>query len=228
MTVDQATAVAATSTDGTRMLVGGWLRGGILFCPNATSRWQPCVAMHLLTSPSSQHAMTIYPGAATAPTIPRLAPGKTVAVVVRAHTHDPGCDASIPNCLFLPVLDEVVWSAELSSPTLVPDEAPPAGGISQAAAVSSASAFVALHGGSDTTVVEATLARYGDLGVGGAPVSVDRWVWAIRLGGTFAPSCDRTAQQNEPCTTVSTALLLVDYLADGVLMAEFPAPSSNP
>ncbi|HEY2916705.1 MAG TPA: hypothetical protein VGI98_05760 [Candidatus Limnocylindrales bacterium] len=226
---DAASAALGSSTDTTPILIGGWLKPyTFMSCPVMLSFppvWNICSAIHLYLAPWSSGALAVYqPGSpADLPTVPAWL---VQPVVLRVHTHDPGCP-TIDDCASLAVLDGVAWLGRADVPPTPTNTAPP-NGISQATAEALAVGAAKTRWQSVFPVraVSARAGRYGEVGPpGSTDVEADRWVWAVVVTeGLLYPDC---ASNVVPCNDVGGArsLVVLDYVTGEVLIQETPAPS---
>ena len=113
-------------------------------------------------------------------------------VVLRLHTHDPGCvdyPSDDPDqCPHLPVLDELVWlgasETEPPTPTVAPTQ--PTDGLGRAEAVDIAGLEVGRVPGRRVRVVCAEVRLHSQVYESLSPRGTDPWMWVVVFrGGEF-------------------------------------------
>lgn len=224
-TTAQAVATDSSSSDGRAVLVAGWLYGAEYACGVPTNAWDPCPAMHLYAARIGGAFMPVFVRSVQ-PVVGPVGPGDAEAIVVRVHTHDASCKPA-DDCLYLPVLDEVVFLGSVAPPGAT-DLLPPSNGVSRSRAISLAES--SLDGGAlGFTLQSATLGPYGIIGGGGTVADSDRWVWAITFSTQPAASCTPGAGGSPaPCSPGAVVDLVVLDDIEGVVLTAVTVGSPTP
>jgi hypothetical protein len=225
---DAATSALEGSVDTTSILIGGWLHPAQLIACRAIGRadqWNTCAAARLFPSPfDGPEARGIFHGTGSV-ALPEIPDGMVEAVVLRVHTHDPGCAPS-GGCTTSAVLDAVVWQGGLE-PTPTPTSSAPASGLTLPAAIEAATRVTAGNGGRELVVTAAVAGPYAVVGPSGSDVAGDRWVWAVTLHGSFAAPGDCLIGPGSSCGLPATSSLVVlDYVDGSFLISSTPADGS--
>jgi hypothetical protein len=102
----------AASRDTQSFLIGGWFHAGqpVAYCPTYLIRtpWYVCSAIPMYDRSSGGALRWIYPG--DPPRIDSAIPiAANRAAVIRIHTHDESCPATMRDCASWPVMLELVW-----------------------------------------------------------------------------------------------------------------------
>lgn len=227
---DAAIAAFQASTDATRMLVGGWIKGGeVRSCPIdfGSDPFYVCDGVFLYARPfSGPSAMVLYRGSVPVLFIPETPAGSILPVVFVVHTHDSACAAPRTDCLLLPVAEQLRWAGPIG-PIQSPTSTQLPDGLAKQVAerIAVYEALGAPQRAGDVTVVTSRAGHYAEVGrPGSTDVAGDRWVWAVVVSGHFTtPHC----QPPTACLSgVQDTLIVLDYVTGQVLIQETPAPSS--
>jgi hypothetical protein len=218
-----AVAEFRTSIDSSPVYVAGWLLApDVLSCPAAGTvlTWNPCFAVHLFPNGTSgPWSLSIFRSASST-MLPDVGRGVALPMVLKVHTHDPSCPVS-ESCTLLPVLDGVAWDGTAQPLSAAVSSAPPSG-LSESQAITAAIRSAPNRVGSTLTPGSAEAGPYALVGPGGSDVAGDRWVWAVVLSGQFyAPECGSATSTACP-TTLTTELVVIDYVTGDFLIAESP------